>query len=863
MLFKKYNISKFLLFFSLIILTGFSSFAEDITITVKVVNERTGTEMSAVLTAVDVKTGNQVKIKSSANDWIMTAVKGQKVKITANAEGFYPEDKTIDTEALDGNEATVDIRLSSRPIAVLVLKTLDDESKNPVDAEIEIVFKGKVVKTTSTSKKVAEYRVPFTESGQYKISGKSAGYADEVSEVEFNVADPANIFMMNVLFKKASTVSEINFYNKSTNERVSSGNLIIKQKSDGRPVFQGDFKDGKHKFDAKRNDILIVQTKAKGFNNGEFEVKNTGAPIILSLVPETVIEVDVFDNLTDKRLAAEVSVELPSKKVVKFKASDKESVRFMPTETGTYHFEASFKGYNHKLGTLEVKTISGNNSLFAMRLDKVAEDYVISVFDAATKVQLKAAKIRVFDEKQNEVNMNENFGKPIIDPDKKYSFEVTADGYEDVKSAISENRKIEVFMKKKDPLDYSFIVYDSQTGKPMEDCRFRIFDAKNVPVQCAFDPVSKKYTAKIGTGGPYSMEASAKGYMNFKGSLTVNSNRLTTLTLSPVASESYTFQVYDAITGLNIPADFKLTSNGVNDNLLNTSGIKSVTAKLSPVNIYEMEASAKGYDPVKVKVGPQGVTNGIFRILVKKSFYEAGIQITNELTAEQLKQLDVAASLPKVMNVQLTSKGQVYYGLFKPDVIYSIKVALKGFNTVSDSLLLAKLGQQSPESLILPITLVSSKKEVKKEPEPVKVMSKEIVDLPDNLNSLVSEFLRPEALGKTYRLNKVNFEKSKPKMLDGSNLQLDLLAAGLTQHKNFQIEITGHTDSDGNDQRLNQYLSEFRAKVIANYLFNKGINHERITVKGKGSSEPLVPNDSDENKAKNRRVEVRIIDLNP
>ena len=73
------------------------------------------------------------------------------------------------------------------------------------------------------------------------------------------------------------------------------------------------------------------------------------------------------------------------------------------------------------------------------------------------------------------------------------------------------------------------------------------------------------------------------------------------------------------------------------------------------------------------------------------------------------------------------------------------------------------------------------------------------------------------------------------------------------------FEITaGHTDSDGSES-FNQKLSEGRAQSAVNYLISKGISASRLVAKGYGESIPMEENDSKEHKAKNRRVELKII----
>ena len=72
------------------------------------------------------------------------------------------------------------------------------------------------------------------------------------------------------------------------------------------------------------------------------------------------------------------------------------------------------------------------------------------------------------------------------------------------------------------------------------------------------------------------------------------------------------------------------------------------------------------------------------------------------------------------------------------------------------------------------------------------------------------------------------------------------------------MEIGGHTDSDGSDAH-NEELSTARAHAVMDHLINNGIPAERLEAKGYAASEPLVPNDSEEHKAQNRRTQVRVL----
>lgn len=73
-----------------------------------------------------------------------------------------------------------------------------------------------------------------------------------------------------------------------------------------------------------------------------------------------------------------------------------------------------------------------------------------------------------------------------------------------------------------------------------------------------------------------------------------------------------------------------------------------------------------------------------------------------------------------------------------------------------------------------------------------------------------------------------------------------------------KIEVTGHTDSIGSSQ-ANRELSEHRARSVVAFLVQRGVAATRITAAGFGDTHPVAPNDTEANRAKNRRIEFRIL----
>lgn len=112
--------------------------------------------------------------------------------------------------------------------------------------------------------------------------------------------------------------------------------------------------------------------------------------------------------------------------------------------------------------------------------------------------------------------------------------------------------------------------------------------------------------------------------------------------------------------------------------------------------------------------------------------------------------------------------------------------------------------------------------------------------------------------GKPIVFQSLEFTTNSTKLKAKNVAELDYLARFLQTYPMFRLSVEGHTDSDGKPS-YNLELSRRRSQAIANYLIATGsLDPGRVTAKGFGDTRPLVPNDSEENKTKNRRVEFKL-----
>lgn len=101
----------------------------------------------------------------------------------------------------------------------------------------------------------------------------------------------------------------------------------------------------------------------------------------------------------------------------------------------------------------------------------------------------------------------------------------------------------------------------------------------------------------------------------------------------------------------------------------------------------------------------------------------------------------------------------------------------------------------------------------------------------------------------------VNFESGNSNINKTSKSILNSIVDVLKKNPNYKLDIKGYTDTDG-DENMNLRLSDSRAKIVKKYLTKRGISDKRLFTKGYGEQNPIADNNTEEGKAKNRRVEL-------
>jgi outer membrane protein OmpA-like peptidoglycan-associated protein/uncharacterized membrane protein YeaQ/YmgE (transglycosylase-associated protein family) len=140
--------------------------------------------------------------------------------------------------------------------------------------------------------------------------------------------------------------------------------------------------------------------------------------------------------------------------------------------------------------------------------------------------------------------------------------------------------------------------------------------------------------------------------------------------------------------------------------------------------------------------------------------------------------------------------------------------------------------------------------------------------LPDGVNLDVPEgsFLndmhkylvdKADTTARSFPFEKLNFDGASVKTTPVTEKYVTAVSTLVKAFPGVQLRIVGHTDNQG-DQEANRRLSLERANAVKDLLVKAGVPAERITTEGLGSEKPVAPNDTEENRAKNRRIELAL-----
>jgi len=445
-----------------------------------------------------------------------------------------------------------------------------------------------------------------------------------------------------------------------------------------------------------------------------------------------------------------------------------------------------------------------------------------------------------------------------------YQIEATSPGYHAFKKEFVIGEKELKALSFKPALEpavteYTFLVVDKNQRSVVPNATVKIFDENKNPVNLSNTP--GKLTVLLPDVGNFTYEAMAAEYLPVRGTLDRPASRLIEVGMSrrqtPPQTQTIAFVAQDAFTKKPIAARFRLNSANTNTSAtVTTAANPEFGTELKLKQPYLLEVESDGYttyaapitldapetEPIKPRV-----------VLLEPLTYEVRFTI---LDAVSMKPIDPASF--KVGEgskaLALQRAGNVRTVSLASGKEYGIRVGQPGYELFERTLTFDK--PTGPRDLLKSILLSPLKAEAK----PTPALQVAPTPTPSAATAKVDETVFENLkVGEAVRLENVYFDQSSYILRKESYPQLDKLAQTLKVNSKLKIEIAGHTDNVG-DARLNQYLSENRARVITSYLAQKGISRSRLFAKGYGQTKPVTANDTEANKAQNRRVEFVVIE---
>lgn len=247
------------------------------------------------------------------------------------------------------------------------------------------------------------------------------------------------------------------------------------------------------------------------------------------------------------------------------------------------------------------------------------------------------------------------------------------------------------------------------------------------------------------------------------------------------------------------------------------------------------------------QIGPKGLRQkhalGNFTAEVKaENYYPASQQFTiDEVGSTQY--VTIALKHLPVLRVRVFNKET---GLAVPATIQILKADAKepAYSLATDSATgsISKMLEEGPQYTIH-----------------IAQMGYDTLDMPIAfIGDSMDIALSPVKKGEVFIVKNLHFATNKTRILSRSEEALQDLYMYLTRNPKVRIRIVGHTDNVGKDA-ANQKLSDGRAQAVKADLIERGIAPERIEAEGRGETQPIDTNDTEEGRQNNRRVEIEIL----
>ena len=827
------------------------------------VDAETGVMIPADFVISSEKTGNTFTGKStqSTEYFAVRLNQNDNLKVQVSAEGYAPARSLVEiNDLILGNRREYIVKLVTDRYP-LTIKVADAETKKSIkEVSLKVIDlkSGEIrVVTKSTTN---EYSTVLKRTGTYEIVIKAEDYIGVSERIE---SMPSGSALNFTLTKKKTIGADFNVIDEASGKAIKSDITIKAEKA--QKTFH--FKDAAEvSLKIAEKEVFTVETAAEGykpkqstFNMADFVLDKKYEYIIRLERAAFTLKLKVLDKSTNMPIEVDgLSItDLSSKgsrpDVVRL-PNGEASVSLTPENK--YLLEIMAEGYMPYKEELSKFT---KNEWTCLLTPKLQASYLIfSAVDSTSGKSLEAS-FKISSENNSTASLQGKTSETLptykmsITEPQTFSVETFVKGYylktEKVTYTQLGKEQKAIIKMARDFSVLSIKAFDANTDRAIGEVFYSITDAvSNRQVAAMITLTNGECSADLKVGKSYLIKAKLAGYKDYEYSYTASKeDKSLNVKLRPFLKQLLFFYAIDPIKKNKVPALFKVISpsgetiaSGKTD-----SNKESVSVSLTEKTNYTIEIIATGY---KTYEGSFTADSSMRGELAKRAFWLEKeesrftfrvIDSQSRLVVPQckIKLIDVKSNQELVPDL----KGDEYATELSPVASYKLEIEATGYNAYVGRVDPATFNNANDKrkdiQLVKKKEAISSQATTKERPLPAQKSIDKI------------------ERGKSIVLNNVYFEQSSFILQKESYTELDKLVEILKNNPQTKIEIAGHTDNVG-DARLNLALSENRAKVILNYLAQRGISEDRLMYKGYGGSRPVAPNDSEENKRKNRRVEI-------
>ncbi|UBM59409.1 OmpA family protein [Marinilongibacter aquaticus] len=875
---------RFLLLFAIPFLGFILSSEAQTTVILEARDDYNGKGLDVEFRVESVATKHSYTIKVDDGIKYIEMPKKEDIVIKAILDGYYVEDKTLLADDINSDSYVFRMAMQKRPTAKLIVKAISGSNKKDEPASFDVFYQGRMIGRGKTTKSIKTYEFVVNEQGTYQIVVNAQGFDEKVEMVDVQVGVPMKIVERNIPIQEPAKAVEIRIVDALTGAPIDASVGI--SASEESADLQS--KNGKTEYAFEEGKTYIIEAKAAGYADLKNSIFGSQKEALtLKMQPQTYLHFEVVDEESKKPITdAHVAVAMQSRKQEELDGYD-----YFPPKNGIYYAIVSAKGYFQKSDTIYLDNTFNGRVVHQVLMAKERIPYAVTLVDHYSKEVISGADFRVFANQRQGASKSTDLGIKTYEdrgeylfsvlPAKEHFIEASKVSYSDLTKMLDENQlKFTVEMFWSPEYTYTIQLFDRAQNKVVQNGKLTINDQTGKALFVYEDKENNQFKIKKFKEQTLTYRVNAAGYRSEVLDVETDSYRNIKLFLERSDSREIVFQAEDFLTGEKINPTIKYFVDNKEISLQSEGAFGPYKGKINGVGNYKVTANQMNYNALSQNLELASLGANPYILRLKKNFYTVKIYVENFKSAIDRDGLEVRVNTESNNQVpeRFNKQNEAYETDLKLDTKYTVQIGKAGFepyyrtfelqDLIQDNLEIHASLKEKPK----PVAVVPKPEPVKedlpivaeeKAPEPLKVEEvvhyEEEAEAMPEADKLTEELNKKESIGKRYLLDEVYFDQSSAVIRDNEVPQLNELAQTLKSNPNMRIAIVGYTDNVG-DLRRNLGLSKFRAKAVANYLFYKGAQPEHIESDGMGQEHPVAPNDSEENKAKNRRVEMVLIE---